>query len=202
MNETEWDEKRKVGIEAWELHGWNVTEPDTPWGSGIGNFPCLSGIAPLYIPHTRGEDGERVVTKVEPAKPREKNYMATKYDTEFTDRIEELLEGDYDDDMGSVDELGWYGRVEFDYTFLVEAGIVLFAKDFGGRIPVAAIISHDDRGFVGASYYFDDDLVKSDWHEDGLERFESDWKSIVEEYQKYWDEQETLEALEEEGAFK
>lgn len=66
------------------------------------------------------------------------------------------------EEFGSVDEGGWYGRVEFsnkDIAYLLPLGVT----------ASAAIIHENDQGFVDVWYY--DDNEKNQWVKD--------WRAIV-----------------------
>ena len=62
------------------------------------------------------------------------------------------------EEFGSVDEGGWYGRIEFsnkDIAYLLPMGI---EANF-------AIISEDDQGFVSVEYFQDADQCQYEWEQ-------------------------------------
>lgn len=67
------------------------------------------------------------------------------------------------DEIGSVDELGWYGRIDFDDAEQADSG-------FAG-----CILSQDSNGFKNC-----------DWH-DSREALDATWADIEAEYEAYYE---------------
>jgi hypothetical protein len=71
-----------------------------------------------------------------------------------------------DEDMGSVDELGWYGR---------------FSGKLKGRGPFHVIISENSQGFVGGEFFATErELMRA-------------WSGIEQEYERFWENEEPEE---------
>jgi len=77
-----------------------------------------------------------------------------------------VLEGGTDDEVGDVQDFGWYGKVDLGDLNIKESGN-----------PVAGAIVHEDSsGFFTYSTYPRKD------------EFEQDWNEIIAEAQEYYDE--------------
>lgn len=67
----------------------------------------------------------------------------------------------YDDDIGSVDELGWFGK---------------FSGKIKGRGPFHIIVEETNQGFVYGKIY------------DTVAEFNKKWRQIEREYEKYYEQ--------------
>lgn len=99
----------------------------------------------------------------------------------FSDSIEELLYAVQDQEMGSVDELGWYGMVSgMTKPEAVEAAhdneIELDPEDMEGYDwPLNAIIREDSQGFITVSSFKNNrDML-------------NEWRDMEEEYERYYE---------------
>lgn len=79
----------------------------------------------------------------------------SKFDSRLAENLyEDSLEGGADDDIGSVDELGWFG---------------LFEEE-------KAILSEDGQGFVYLNEYGDQEALDKAWNEI-IDQYNQYWKN-------------------------
>jgi hypothetical protein len=76
--------------------------------------------------------------------------------------VRDLYDKGVDEEIGSSDELGWFGR---------------FAGKIKGRGPFYVIITENSMGFVSGSFYNNE------------EELEDAWQEIVAEYDEYYGEE-------------
>lgn len=174
-------EERNLAVSIKLANGIEVTEPDTMWA--INGFPAVNGIAHLY---GLGNSWGPIARKL--GEPADRNYFATKYGDELGERLHEESMGEWTEDIGSVDELGWYGRVDLGVGDLLELGWIFFADSFlpkyEHKLPIGAILSSDDQGFCYYGLYFEGEE----------QMYVDDWKNIEDGYAEYWHRQEQEEA--------
>jgi hypothetical protein len=156
--------------------GEHVAEPDTVWGTGIANVPAIQGIASCY---RLGEQFQFSYSYELGEKPN-RRYFATKYMDELCERIFDLHDGG--DDIGSVDELGWYGKMKLGWEDLIRLGWIFFAPEFGTTdLPIGVIIQSNDQGFCYYSLFFNE------------REFTGAWEQLEISYSDYWAKQEEAE---------
>lgn len=178
------DEQREEAIYLRAAVGLESSEPDTQWA--INGWPAVNGIAHLYYFPTVEKLGEMP----------DRKYMATKYEDELGERLHEMYMGEWTEDMGSVDELGWYGKCDIGWPELLEMGWIFFEKGYDGGwrrenngvmpFPIGAILSCDDRGFCYYNLFFRE------------AEYNEAWKQLQNSYSEWYDAQEALEKEEEE----
>jgi hypothetical protein len=110
---------------------------------------------------------------------------------QITEYLYEALEGAADEEVGSVEEMGWYGWIHLKTRderkdFLKSLEVVASAQ--GDKLTSdernmildtsAIIVSESDQGFYGAKYYT------------LLSEAKRDWKEIVDAYEKFYEESE------------
>lgn len=169
-----WIRDRLLAVSRTRNAGIKVTEPDTVWGTGPGNVPAVNGIAGMYMAMTY-EDGVKKISMPESPAPFDRNYRATKFDDELSDRI--FTGNIMPDDIGSVDEMGYYQRVVFHVDDYLEFGFIMA---WDGPLPYGCVFEVNDQGFVSTSWF------------DTEEECDRHWNNILDAYHEYWRQDEEV----------
>lgn len=154
-NMVNFEHNRQAVIDRFKKEGRKVTEPDTVWGSGPVCFPRVDGIAGLYLDHSVPKSL---------GKPANPNYMGTKYADELCERL--FAYDFYDNSMGDLNFGGYYARIDLEVADLLELGWIYFADRFSESkdgLPVAAMLSEDDRGFCDYRLFWNKEEFDQMW---------------------------------------
>lgn len=115
----------------------------------------------------------------------------------FNSKVDEYLSylttdrSNVNDEIGSVDEIGWYGRINTAGNPIVPSPeeikeFSLSSKDikFLNEIKAGCIVEEDSDGFVHVDFFDEIDLL------------DEAWDGIVKTYDNFYDDLETEEILE------
>lgn len=114
----------------------------------------------------------------------------------FNSKVDEYLysfslEERLNDEIGSVDEIGWFGKINVKENAIIPSPeeikeFCLSSKDvkFLNAIKTGCIVEEDSNGFVHIDFFDEFNLLDETWNE------------IVKMYNNFYDDLETEEILE------